>query len=239
MGQGMPIKKIEKQLKISIQTSFDWRHKILGSLGQFTPNESASEVECDELELALSNKGSKSLERNPRKRGTDFKRGQGADQITTVQVVTAVQRNGEKFLKAVASKRLSKEEIIKALDRKSAYSEILITDKYPSYKAFAKGNPKMKRKVLLAKEHVDKNDKTRNLQKVNQVHSQLRTFLRPFNGVSFKYLQNYLNWYAYVDRIQNSKTAIKQWCIIILLTDQAYHLFELFKQNAVFSRFHP
>lgn len=195
MEQGMPIKKIAKELNISIQTSFDWRHKILSSLDQFTPKELSSEVECDELELALSNKGSKSLDRDSRKRGTDFKRNQDKNQVTTVQVVTAVQRNGEKYLKAVASKRLSKEEIIKALGGRLADNTTLITDKHPSYKAFAKDNPTIKHKALLAKNHVDKNDQTIHLQKVNNVHSQLRTFLRPFNGASSKYLQNYLNWY--------------------------------------------
>ena len=72
IGQGMPIKKIAKGLQISIQTSFDWRHKILSSLEQFAPDELSSGAECDELELALSHKGSKPLERSPRKRGTDF-----------------------------------------------------------------------------------------------------------------------------------------------------------------------
>ena len=198
MEQRMPIKKIAKELGISIQTSFDWRDKILSSLEQFVPVELSLEVECDELELALSNKGSKSLERKPRKRGSDFKPNQDTDEITTVQVVTAVQRNGDKYLKAVASKRLSKEQITKALEGKLAENTVLITDKHPSYKAFAKDNPTIKHKALLAKDHVDKNDKTIHLQRVNNVHSQLRTFLRPFNGVSSKYLQNYLNWYAYV-----------------------------------------
>lgn len=236
MEQGMPIKKIAKELGISIQTSFDWRHKILSSLEQFTPIELSEEVECDELELALSNKGSRSLERKPRKRGTDFKRNQGSGEVTTVQVVTAVQRNGEKYLKAVESKRLSKEDITKAMDGKLTDNATLITDRHPSYKAFAKAHPNIRHKALLAKDHIDKDDSTIHLQKVNNVHSQLRTFLRPFNGVSSKYLQNYLNWYAYADKIQNSKTTIKQWCVTMLLTDQAYHLFELFKQNAVIIR---
>lgn len=236
MEQGMPIKAIAKELDISIQTSFDWRHKILSSLDQFVPEELSSEVECDELELAFSDKGCKTLERKPRKRGSDFKRNQGKEEITTVQVVTAVQRNGEKYLKAVESKRLSKAEIDKAFDGKLAKDTTLITDKHHSYKAFAKDNPDIKHKALLAKNHVDKDDKTIHLQKVNNVHSQLRTFLRPFNGVSSKYLQNYLNWYAYADKIRNRKTTIKQWFVTMLLNDQAYHLFELFKQNAVLIR---
>jgi len=153
-----------------------------------------------------------------------------------VQVVTAVERNGNKYLKAVESKRLNKEEITKVLIGKLSKDAILITDKHPSYRAFAKENPSIKHKALLAEDYVDKNDKSIHLQKVNNVHSQLRRFLRPFNGVSSKYLQNYLNWYAYVDNIKMSKTTLRQWFLAIITTDQAYHLFELFKQNAVIIR---
>jgi len=236
MEQGMSIKKIAKELKISIQTSFDWRHKILSSLSDFTPKELSQEIECDELELALSFKGSRNLERGPRKRGTDFKRNTGKDKVTTVQVVTAIERNGEKYLKAVETKRISKDDIEKVFEDRLAENSILITDKHPSYKAFAKDNPAIKHKTLLAKDHVEKNDKSIHLQRVNNTHKQIRDFLKPFNGVSSKYLQNYLNWYAYVDRIRDSKATIKQWFITILLTDQAYNLFELFKQNAVIIR---
>ena len=236
MEQGMTIKKIAKELGISIQTSFDWRHKILSSLEQFVPEKLTSEVECDELELALSNKGSRHLNRTPRKRGNDFKRNKGKEEVTVVQVVTAVERKGDKYLKAVESKRLSKEDIAKALDGKLSDGATLITDKHRSYKAFAKDHPEIKHKALLAKEHVDRADKNIHLQKVNSVHSQLRTFLRPFNGVSSKYLQNYLNWFAYVEKIRENKTTLKQWFLIMLLTDQAYQLFNLFKENAVIIR---
>lgn len=236
MEQGMPIKKIAKELNISIQTSFDWRHKILSSLEQFVPERLSDEVECDELELPLSNKGSKRLNREPRKRGGDFQRNTEDGEVTVVQILTAVERKGNKYLKAVESKRLSKKEITKALGGRLSKDAILITDKHSSYKAFAKENPSIKHKRLLAKKRVDKNDKTIHLQKVNNVHSQLRKFLRPFNGVSSKYLQNYLNWFAYADEIKKSKTTLKQWFLAILGTDQAYHLFELFKQNAVIIR---
>jgi transposase-like protein len=236
MEQGLSIKNIAKELEISIQTSFDWRHKILSSLNQFTPEHLSGEVECDELELALSNKGEKHLERKPRKRGSDFKRNQGKEDVTVVQVVTAVERNGEKYLKAVASKRLSKEEITIALEGKLEEGVTLITDKHPSYKSFAKDNPSINHRALLAKEHVDKKDGKVNLQKVNNTHAQLRKFLMTFNGVSTKYLQNYLNWFAYADKLRQTKTTLKQWFIAALLSDQAYELFWLFKQNAVVIR---
>ncbi len=236
MEQGMSIKRIAKELNISIQTSFDWRHKILSSLSEFTPTELSEEVECDELELALSQKGSRNLERKPRKRGTDFKRNQGKDKVTTVQVVAAIQRDGGKYLKAIETKRLSKKDIEKVFEGKLTENTTLITDKHPSFKAYAKDTPSIKHKALLAKDRVDKKDSSIHLQKVNNTHKQLRDFLKPFNGVSSKYLQNYLNWYAYMDNIRNSKTMLKQWFVTMILTDQAYGLFELFKQNAVIIR---
>ena len=71
---------------------------------------------------------------------------------------------------------------------------------------------------------------------MNNTHAELRKFLRPFNGVSSKYLQNYLNWFAYADKINNSKTTLKQWLITILMSETGYQLFYLFKQNAVLIR---
>ncbi len=236
MEQGLSIKKIAKEIGISIQTSFDWRHKILSSLSEFAPTELSEEVECDELELALNEKGMRNLDRKPRKRGTDFKRNQGKDKVTTVQVVAAVQRKGEKYLKAVETKRLSKKDIEKVFGDILAENTTLITDKHPSFKAYAKENPLINHKALLAKDHVDKKDSSIHLQKVNNTHKQLRDFLKPFNGVSSKYLQNYLNWYAYMDKIRDSKTMLKQWFISMILTDQAYSVFQLFKQNAAIIR---
>lgn len=131
-----------------------------------------------------------------------------------------MQGNGEKSLKGLASKRLSRQEIEKVLVGKLAKNTTLITDKHPLYKT-------------LAKDKGNKNDKTIHLQKVNSVHTQLRTFLRPFGSVSSKYLQNCLNWYAHLNKIQNSKTTLKQWFVSMPLTYQAHNIFELWKQKAV------
>lgn len=234
MEQGVPIKKIAKKLGISIQTSFDWRHKILSSLEQFIPEQLMDTIECDEMEFPCSNKGDKNLTRKPRKRANDFKRNKTKGEVSVVQVVTAVEREtGNKFFKVVATKRLTKKHIEQALDGKIAEGSTLITDKHSSYKSFAKNRIDIKHKRLLAKDHVDRKDKTIHLQKVNNVHSQVRDFIRPFKGVSSKYLQNYVNWYAYKEKINISKTTLKMWFIAILLSDRAYGIYELFKKNAM------
>lgn len=236
MQQGMPIKKTAREVGISIQTSFDWRHKILASLPELAPKVLSDVVECDELELPLSNKGSRNLERKPRKRGSDFLRNEFYDDVTTVQVVTAVQRKGGKYLKAVESKRLTAGQITKALEGKLAPSTTLITDKHPSFRSYAKAHPSLKHKTVLSTEHVNKKDKNLHLQHVNNTHAQLRKFLTPFNGVSSKYLQNYLNWFAYAAKLDESKKSLKSWILALLLSPKAYELFWLFKANAVIIR---
>ncbi len=236
MEQGMTIKKIAKELEISIQTSFDWRHKILSSMDDLVPSELSGTVECDELELAINEKGNRDLKRKPRKRSSDFKRNQGKGVTTVVQIVTAVERGGNKYLKAVQTKRLSKKDIELVFKQKLAKGTTLITDKHRSYISYAKGEKQIKHKTVKANKHVDIKDPSIHLQHVNNIHKQLRNFLIPFNGVSSKYLQNYLNWFAYQKQIKEKKETLSQWLITILLSDTAYDLFWLFKQNAVIIR---
>lgn len=232
MEQGMSLKAIAEELEICIQTSFNWRHKILSSLSRFTPEKLSGEIESDEFEISISKKGCKTMDRKSRKRGTDFKRNKH-EGVTVIQVVTAVERGGEMFLKAVESKRLTTEEITKAFDGRLADGAILITDAHPSYKSFAKENPLLIHKTFIAKDHTSKTDKKVHVQTVNHTHRELKDFLRRFNGVSSKYLQNYLNLFAYAHKLRESKSTIKQWLVGALLADSAYNLYLLFGQNAV------
>ena len=235
MEQGESIKSIDKLLGISIQTSFDWRHKILSSLAMLEPTVLSGVIESDELELSLNQKGDRNLQRKPRKRSSDFKRNT-SEAVSVVQVVTAIERStGKKYLKAVESKRLSEQQISKVFEDKITEGSTLITDKNPSYKPFSKGK-EFKHKTVKSTDHVDPTNPNIHLQKVNNTHVQLRKFLTPFNGVSSKYLQNYLNWFAYREQISNSKTVIKQWMITFLLSESAYNLFSLFKNNEVLIR---
>lgn len=233
MQQGMSIKKTAKEIGICIQTSFDWRHKILSVLNQAVPEKLSGRVECDEMELPLSNKGEKHLTRKARKRSGDFVRNTKTKEITTVQIVSAIDENNQTYFKAIESKRITAKQLGKTIGKKLDKNVTLITDKHPSYRPFVKSKPTVKHKTVKANEHVSKEDKKVNLQKVNNQHKQLRLFLAKFNGVSSKYLQNYLNWYAYGKNMQNFANQTKQWLYVILTNDLAYNLYQLIKLNAV------
>jgi len=233
MQAGLSIKRIAKVMPISIQTSFDWRHKILSALASKAPLKLGKIVECDEMEIALSNKGEHGLKRKARKRGTDFKRNTADKRVTTVQVVTAVDREGNKYLKAVETKRLSSSQINKAIGKKITKGTLLITDEHPSYKGFVKTKSSIVHKPINAKLLKKSTDKKINLQRVNNTHKQLDDFLDRFNGVSSKYLQNYLNWFTCQKEFNQMANKVKTWCLAILTSTQAYDLFYEFKANAV------
>lgn len=233
MQQNMPIKKIAKEIGISIQTSFDWRHKILSVLNKDVPVKLSGRVECDELELPLSNKGERNLTRKARKRSSDFIRNTKTKKTTTVQVVSAIDEKNQTYFRAIETKRITAKQLNQTLGKKLDKKVMLITDKHPSYRPFVKSKPTIKHKTIKSNEHTNKEDKKVNLQKINNQHKQLRQFLGKFNGVSSKYLQNYLNWFAYGKKMENFANHTKQWFYAILTTDIAYNLYKLIKLNAV------
>jgi hypothetical protein len=169
-------------------------------------------------------------------KGPGCKRNKASAKSTIVQVVASVERGGETIIKAVESKRLSADQIAKVFEGKLQKEPILIRDKYASCRLYAKKHPEIKHRVLYGTQHVSKDEPQVHLQRVNNTHSQIRTILRLFNGVSTKYLQNYLNWYAYADKLNQNKETIKQWLMALFASQEAYDLFWLFKENTVIIR---
>ena len=121
MEQGMSIKKAAKELGISIQTSFDWRHKILASLQSTLPAQLGGIVECDDFQLTESHKGQRKLYRKPRKRGSDGRRHDAAK----VSVVTAVSRSKGSITSVVKAKKISGKEALTALEGKLEKGTVL------------------------------------------------------------------------------------------------------------------
>jgi hypothetical protein len=55
--------------------------------------------------------------------------------------------------------------------------------------------------------HVAGNSKLFHIQNVNAFHSRLKKWIRRFNGVSTKYLDNYLAWHLFLDRLSGTGDA--------------------------------
>ena len=222
--EGYSLEKCAKLTGICKQTSFDWRHKILATLGKYQDEQKFSGIlEADEMFFEHSEKGNKNLERTPRKRGKSVyvkkKRGISNDKIA---VVVGCDRKGNKVLKVATKGRISTKDADKIFEGKVESKPILCTDGHRSYEAFAKSNNLEHHTVKVsAKEYVKKG--IYHVQHVNQTASELNKWMRRFNGVSTKYLQNYLNWFAIDKLIEESQNPLKKTVLLIAGAFTAYN----------------
>ena len=195
MFDGYSIRKIAKKLHISIGTAFYWRHKILSALRKATKSNLSGIIEADETYFALSFKGQKKdLPRKAHKRGRQIKkRGTSKDQVC---VLTAIDRDKNDWMKPVGLGNLSKKYLDGDFAKSIAPDSVLVTDHQASYKSFA-ANREMTHKRLYSRQPPRG---AYHLQNVNGLHSRLKRFMRPFNGVATKYLDNYLVFWQWRDR---------------------------------------
>lgn len=198
---GYSIRKSAKETGISLQTSFDWRHKLLTAFNSVWVEGFEGICESDEMFFLHSEKGNRKLERKPRQRGSKAtQRGISNEQVA---VITTCDRSGNKDMKVAAMGRISKKDIDKVLHGKLSKVDMLCSDSHRSYTAFAKSEQVEHKKFNASKGQRVK-DKVYHVQNVNNMDMRLRKWMGQFNGVATKYLQNYLNWFLVLEKVKNS-----------------------------------
>jgi len=223
MFEGYSIAKCAELTGISIQTSFDWRHKILSSLRSLAPEKFEGISESDDIFFNYSEKGSKNLDREPRKRGNDgIKQGISEDKVA---VIATCDRSKQKDFQVAKRGRIRKKDLERILGAKLNDKTILCTDSHRSYTAFTKTMKIRHEKINVNKGQYVK-DKVYHVQHVNQATQDLRKWMRGFNGVATKYLQNYLSWYMVLDQIKDKTDRIKQFAIAALVSTNAWMIFK-------------
>jgi transposase-like protein len=223
---GYSIRKSAKETGISVQTSFDWRHKLLTGFSVVSPAGFEGIVESDDLFFLHSEKGKRHLDRKPRQRGG--KAGKPGISNEQVAVIATCDRSGHKDFKVATQGRVSKKDIEKVLKGKLDKAEVLCSDSHRSYTAFAK-DIQVEHKKFNASKGQRKADKIYHVQNVNNMDKRLRAFMQPFNGVATKYLQNYLHWFLVLEKIKHSTKRMATVTTIALTSNTAW--FE-YKQQA-------
>ena len=216
---GYSIRKSARETGISIQTSFDWRHKLLTSFGSAVVEEFKGILESDDLFFPYSEKGNRNLERPARKRGSKAAKAGISDE--KVAVIASCDRSGNKDFKVITTGRISKKDIDEALVGKLDKVTTLCSDSHRSYTAFAKDKD-MAHKKFNASKGQKTVDKIYHVQNVNNMDMRLRKFMDSFNGVATKYLQNYLNWFLVLEKIKNSTTRMTTVAAIAFASNTAW-----------------
>ena len=194
MFEGYTIKQIANELKICIQTSFRWRHKILSVLeNKFMNDILKGIVEVDETLILLSHKGKKIDGIKGRKRGGVSKfRGQSHEQVG---ILVAIDRNKNVISEIYGCGKISSKNVKDVLSGRVEDKSVLVTDGCRAYNDYA--NENKFELIKLVNEH---KKGIYHINNVNNYHSLLKDFLRRFKGVSTKYLNKYLAWHKFVNQ---------------------------------------
>lgn len=184
----IPLQTMCSKIGISNQTSFDWRHKLIGSIAE-SKEKFKDDTQIDDIWFSYSQKGRKKLKYSKKRGG-----GKPGDNNFTTKVITATDKN-QTVMKVARIGRLTKSDIRQQLGDRFKSGAKLISDSHPSIVAFAKDS-KLNHVFFKSKEHVAETGE--NVQFLNNLASRLKTMInRVLKGVSTKYLQNYVNWFSF------------------------------------------
>ena len=178
--------KTASKVDLSDKTIFRMRHKFLLVLEDLIADNLLSGViECDETYIIESSKGTKSVDRSPRKRQTPAtKRGLSNEQIC---VIVATNRNGTEYARAIDKGKPTSDSITTNLEHHIEDKSVMITDKLASYNEIIT----LKACTYYTLSTYKKYDNLLHLNTVNGIHRKLKEMIRFYRGVATKYLNRY------------------------------------------------
>lgn len=183
----LTLKKVSKALKISNQTSLDWRHKYLMALEK-KKDKFVGDVQADDIWFLYSQKGRKGLEYS-RKRGGSKRKG---DNDFQVKVLVLSDENKSNWSDTVKIGRIDTQDVITSIGDKFVKNQKIVSDKHPTYGAFAKSR-QLSWVNFKSSEHIAQTGE--NVQYINGIASQLKSKINHHHrGVSTKNLDLYANY---------------------------------------------
>jgi len=187
MLEGKTLRQCSKELRISLPTSFEWRHRILSALRSFENNVNFFGImEIDELKLKYSEKG---------RRYKTLEEYLLAQELKThnVAVLSMIDRSGNMLCKLTGLDNVKRDQIDKILLDRISKNAVICS---PDNEEF---------KNLKTQSIKDKTIITRRTKKYGQhglsiVKDKENDFAgwinNKFRGVATKYLQSYIMWYV-------------------------------------------
>lgn len=131
--------------------------------------------------------------------GETHTRGLSHEQVC---VPCAVNRNGLSISEVASLSRITTDSLLDMFGGRIVENSTIVTDKANAYVRFADTS---NLKLVQLKGGKSKSG-IYHIQHINSYHSMLKRFMRGFNGVSTKYLNNYLAWHNFVNYAKETIT---------------------------------
>ena len=205
MLEGKSIAKCAELCGLSIQTSFDWRHKILNALTESSFSGSLNGlVEMDEMFVRISYKGNHKNSKSfvmPRKayhRGSDNR---AKDNASKACLLCGVERNKAFFGEVTCRGLINVPMLTKVLDNRLAKDCVVMTDGSYAFGRYFKDRGDIEHISLPGHKNgnIPEVMGAFHINNVNALHKRFRDFLDKYNGVSTKYLGNYLALFLWLE----------------------------------------
>lgn len=194
MSAGLPVRKTAKICDVHPNTSFRWRHRFLDYHRSAQYANLTGIAECDTTYFRHSEKGSKTLKREPRKRGKSLAKSGRNRQLVAILTLRSRAGKGADRL-AIGKQRSAAEDLFKLHLRADT---LLITDGDHELCNAAKARNIVTHLALPGSESRGVKGSPFHLQVSNAFHSSLKTWMARFNGVATKYLENYVGWHRHL-----------------------------------------
>jgi transposase-like protein len=227
MIQSISIRKASKKLGVNVKTIFDWRHKLLSGLSILNGEEFTGIVECDDKQLDINEKGSRDLQRKPYKRPSDrqTKRGVSNDKIS---IMVATDRNNNPVMRIAKIGRIDADSVENTIGALIKPENVLCSDSHPSIIKWAK-EKEVEHHTFIASKHIK--DKCYHVQHVNSIDNRYERWIKPFYGVSTKYLSGYLNWFVFLQKIKNSSSQVVDIAKAMIKNVMAINTYKSIEEN--------
>lgn len=206
--KGASLEECAFQCGISTRTAFIWRHKILNTLQNDQDNRiMAGIIEADEKYYSLSFKGNHkkskhfTMPREALKRGTDNR----SNKLPKACVMCAVERNGQSYGEVLGVGQSTTKMVTHAFEQRIVPESIMLSDggkAISNYLSKKENIEHITLKSSMSGSHKGGDPEIRgiyHIQTVNNFHKRLDDFLRPYNGVSTKYLNHYISLYVWIE----------------------------------------
>lgn len=221
MVEEKSLDKIKESLGINKKTAFDWRHKILSSLAGTDKDDFTGITESDETFFLDSEKGNRDISRKPRKRGgSSSKKGVNGEHVA---VIVTRDRKSTMDMTVATMGRIKKSDIEGAIGgRIKKGRAVLCSDAHVSYKGFAMDN-RLEHHTLKGAIRQRVKQGIYHIQHVNSTHNRVKKWLDgTFWGVSTKYLQQYLDWFAIKERFKGNGDLLRNLVPLTVESTAAY-----------------
>jgi transposase-like protein len=220
---GYSIRKSAGLTGVSIQTSFDWRHKLLTSFKTVMPDDFRGIVEQYDLYFQYSEKGKRRAgsavnNRTAAIRDTDLNGNQ-------VAVLATCDRSGIEDLRVITNDKISTADILNTLNGRVRKADVLVS--YSLQCTSAIGDEiKLELRTTETYKRKKKSEAPYHIRNVNNMSGRLINFMSPFHGVATKYLQNYMNWFIMLEKIRDTTKKIATVAQVALSSDLAWYDFK-------------